>query len=48
MIDIDEYDFGNTTSLIDNNNDEDYYKDYLEEMETDYWVEEYKNNSDLI
>jgi hypothetical protein len=46
MIDIDEYDFGNTASLIDNN--EDYYKDYLEEMETDYWVEEYKNNPNLI
>jgi hypothetical protein len=46
MIDIDEYDFGNTTSLIDNNN-EDYYKDYFEEMNVDYWVEEYKNNPNL-
>ena len=46
MIDIDEYDFGNTTSLIDNNN-EDYCKDYFAETEVDYWVEEYKNNPNL-
>lgn len=43
MIDISEYDFGNNISLIDTMNEDDVKK-YFEDLEADYWIEEYKNN----
>ena len=43
MIDISEYDFGNNISLIDTMNENDA-KEYFEDLEADYWIEEYKNN----
>lgn len=39
----DNYSFGITTNILDTMTDEEA-KDYFEDLEADYWIDEYKNN----